>query len=153
MTEEGFICPYCRVQFPTSAKLQTHFVEMHSHSLSSADDVGEELQHTAATAGYRQLGEDVRINLVISVRCDLSSYCRFYPLCLYYSHALKESCYSQITYYLPSLCAAVFVIDCWIGIRDKIGSHSSYGHNNEEFRDNLQTCTFVCSSKIVIYCL
>ena len=27
---EGFICPYCLVGFGSSAKLQSHFVDMHS---------------------------------------------------------------------------------------------------------------------------
>ena len=35
-TEEGFICPYCLVAFPTSDKLQCHFIDFHSEK-----DVGD----------------------------------------------------------------------------------------------------------------
>ena len=59
--DEGFICPYCLVGFLTSAKLQSHFVEIHSggdekslgwKAEGDSGDVG-------ATAGYEQLGHQV----------------------------------------------------------------------------------------------
>ena len=46
---EGFICPYCLVNFASSAKLQQHFLEFHSE--------GEELEEIEE--GYKRMdGED-----------------------------------------------------------------------------------------------
>jgi len=47
---EGFICPYCLVNFASSAKLQQHFLEFHSE-VEEPGDIEEE--------GYKQMdGED-----------------------------------------------------------------------------------------------
>ena len=50
MEVEGFICPYCLVSFSAPAKLQAHFIEMHSAS-EACGDVG-------AAMGYEALGEE-----------------------------------------------------------------------------------------------
>ena len=57
--EEGFICPYCLVGFATSGKLQSHFVEMHSGNESGVGWEGDG-ELVGATAGYGQLGDEVR---------------------------------------------------------------------------------------------
>lgn len=47
---EGFICPYCLVNFATSSKLQQHFLEFHSAG-EEPEDLEEE--------GYKRMdGED-----------------------------------------------------------------------------------------------
>ena len=47
---EGFICPYCLVNFASSAKLQQHFLEFHS-GVEESEDTEEE--------GYKRMdGED-----------------------------------------------------------------------------------------------
>ena len=57
---EGFICPYCLVNFASSTKLQHHFLEFHSESSEQEDE--EEC------GIYRRMDEEVSSKQIVQAR-------------------------------------------------------------------------------------